>query len=170
MFDIADKLFPNILTLLAQLAATGVIYMLYRKYLHEPVMSYLDKQAEELNEAQGFAKTVEQDALAKEKQLEAEHQEKLEALRRSQQAMKREAELEREKVLKQAQEQRRQIMEQTELEIEKKKIALLKEVEDYVLELAVDVSTRTLENYSYDEDELYHSLEVELEQMNNETH
>lgn len=170
MFDIANKLFPNILTLLAQFAATGVIYVLYRKYLHEPVMSYLDQQAEELNEAQNFATTVEQEALEKEKQLEVEHQEKLEALRRSQQAMKREAEQEREKVLKQAQEQRKQIMEQTELEIEKKKIALLKEVEDYVLELAVDVSARTLENYSYDEDELYHSLEVELEQMHNETH
>ena len=46
---------------------------------------------------------------------------------------------------------------------------MLKELEDYVLETAVSVAERTLENYAYDEVEIYKSLEAELEQMHNET-
>lgn len=170
MFDIADKLFPNILTLLAQLGATGVIYLLYRKYLHQPVMNYLDSQAEELDKAQKFADDVEQEAQIKAEELEVEHQEKLDALRRSEEAMRREAEQERENILQRAENQSQRIMEQTETEIEKQRMEMLREVEDHVLELAADVTARTLENYPYDEDEMYDSLEVELEQMNHETH
>src|SRR5690625_3995716 len=102
MIDIAEKLFPNLLTLLAQLAATGIIYLLYRKYLHQPVMNYLDKQAEELNEAQNYAKTVEEEAQVKTQALEKEHQEEVERLKRAQQAMEVEARKEREKIIEQA--------------------------------------------------------------------
>lgn len=170
MIDIADKLFPNILTLLTQLGATGVIYLLYRKYLHEPVMNYLDKQAEELDKAQHLADDVEAQAKAKEQELEFEYQRNIETLQRSQQALKREAEKERNEILKQAEERSQLLMEQTDVEIEKNKKAMLDELEDYILEMAVSVAERTLENYSYDEEEVFNSLEAELEQMNNETH
>lgn len=169
MFDIADKLFPNVLTLLTQLGATGVIYLLYRKYLHEPVMNYLDTQAKELDEAQNLADNVEKQAIAKEKELELSYQRNIETLARSEQALKKESQREREEILRQAEERRQRLMEQTELEIEKQKQAMLIELEDYILETAVSVAERALENYSYDEEEIYNSLEVELEQMNNET-
>ena len=169
MFDIADKLFPNVLTLLTQLGATGVIYLLYRKYLHEPVMNYLDTQAKELDEAQNLADNVEKQAIAKEKELELSYQRNIETLARSEQALKKESQREREEILRQAEERRQRLMEQTELEIEKQKQAMLIELEDYILETAVSVAERALENYSYDEEEIYSSLEVELEQMNNET-
>ncbi len=169
MFDIADKLFPNVLTLLTQLGATGVIYLLYRKYLHEPVMNYLDTQAEELDEAQNLADNVEKQAIAKEKELELSYQRNIETLARSEQALKKESQREREEILRQAEERRQRLMEQTELEIEKQKQAMLIELEDHILETAVSVAERALENYSYDEEEIYNSLEVELEQMNNET-
>lgn len=169
MFDIADKLFPNILTLLTQLGATGVIYLLYRKYLHEPVMNYLDSQAEELDEARNLAENIEEKALAKEKELELEHQRNIESLERSETALKKESQRERDEILKQAKERSQRMMEQSKLEIEKEKQAMLVELENYVLETATDVAERALENYSYDEEEIYHSLETELEQMNNET-
>lgn len=169
MIDIADKLFPNILTLLTQLAATGVIYLLYRKYLHEPVMDYLDTQAEELDEAQNLAKDVEKQAITKEKELELDYQRNIDKLARSEKALKKESQKEREEILSLAKEQSKLMMEQSEFEIEKQKQAMLIELEDYVLETAVNVAERALENYSYDEEEIYNSLEIELEQMNNET-
>ncbi len=168
-FDIANKLLPNLLTLLTQLSATGVIYLLYRKYLHEPVMAYLDTQAEELDKAQGLADNVEKKALAKENELELEHQRNIDTLARSEKALKKESQKEREEILKQAEEQRKLMMEQSEFEIEKKKRTMLIELEDHVLETAVSVAERALENYSYNEDEVFNSLEVELEQMNDET-
>ena len=169
MLDIADKLFPNILTLLTQLGATGVIYLLYRKYLHEPVMSYLDAQAEELDKAQGLAEDVEREAKEKEQELELAYQRNIDTLARSEKALKIESQRERDEILKLAAERSKIIMEQTELEIEKERAMMLKELEDYVLETAVSVAERTLENYAYDEAEIYKSLEAELEQMHDET-
>ena len=169
MFDIADKLFPNLLTLLTQLSATGVIYLLYRKYLHEPVMAYLDTQAEELDKAQGLADDVERKAKEKEQELELAHQRNIETLARSEKALKQESQREREEILKLAEERSKLKLEQTELEIEKKRTEMMKELEDYILETAVSVAERTLENYAYDEAEIYKSLEAELEQMHDET-
>ncbi len=170
MVDITDKLFPNLLTLLVQLAATGVIYFLYRKYLHEPVMAYLDRQAEDLNKAHKYAEQVEEEALAKTQQLELEHQEKVEQMKRAQQALEAEAKRERDKILEQATLEKDIMLEQAQNEIEIQRAELITEVEDYLLDVALKLTERTLENYDYNETEIYHSLEVELEQMNNETH
>lgn len=170
MFDIADKLFPNLLTLFAQLSATGIIYLLYRKYLHEPVMSYLDAQSEELDKAQHLAEEIEQEALAKEKELVDEHQRSIEALERSREAMRRQVEKEREEILKQAELRSQLMIEQAEFEIEKQKVTMINEVEKHVLDIAANIAERTLENYSYSEEDVLQSLEAELEQITNETH
>lgn len=169
MLDIADKLFPNLLTLLAQLAATGILYLLYRKYLHQPVMDYLDRQAEDLNEAHHYARQVEEEAQVKTQELELEHQKQVERLKRTQEAMEAEANRERDKIIEQAEYEKEIMLEQAQNEIEIQRAELIAEVEDYLLEVALQLTERTLENYDYDETEVYHSLEVELEQMNNET-
>lgn len=169
MVDIADKLFPNILTLLVQLAATGIIYLLYRKYVHEYVMSYLDTQAAELNKAHLYAEEVEQEAEQKSQSLETEHELRTEQLRKSQEMMRKEAEKERDEIIKRAEAERNAMLQQARAEIEKDRVALLTEVEKHVLDLAVNVTERTLESYSYNEEEIFRALETELEQMNNET-
>lgn len=168
MVDIADKLFPNLLTLLTQLAATGIIYLLYRKYVHQHVLNYLDKQAADLDEAQNYAKEVEEEAEEKSKTLEEEYEEKVEQLRRSEQMMRREAEQERENILQRAEDEKENILRQGHNQLKKDREALLREVEKHVLDLAVDVTERTLENYTYDDEEVFQVLEAELEQMNNE--
>lgn len=169
MVDIADKLFPNLLTFLVQLAATGVIYLLYRKYVHEHVMNYLDNQAAELNRAQLYAEEVEQEADEKSRSLEREHEKKSEQLLRSQQMMRKEAEQEKASILKRAEAEKDAMLQQAQTEIEKERAVLLTEVEKHVLDIAVNVAERTLERYSYDEEEIFQALESELEQMNNET-
>ena len=170
MVDIADNLFPNLLTFLTQLAETGIIYLLYRKYVHEYVMKYLDKQAADLNAAQNYAKEIEEDATRKSKVLDDEYKERLEQLRRSEERMRKEAEQQREKILRRAEEEREVLLRNAHIEIEKDREALLREVEKHVLDLAINVTERTLESYSYDDDELFKVLESEMEQMNHETH
>ena len=102
--------------------------------------------------------------------LEKEHQEEVERLKRAQQAMEVEARKEREKIIEQATHEKELMLEQAHNEIEIQRANLIAEVEDYLLDVALNLTERTLENYDYDETEIYHSLEVELEQMNNETH
>ena len=168
MVDIAEKLFPNLLTLLTQLAATGIIYLLYKKYVHEHVMAYLDKQAAELSAAQNYAKEVEEEAAKKSNALDADYAKRTEQLRRSEELMRKEAQQEREEIIKRAEEEKEVILRSARIEIDKDREALLREVERHVLDLAVNVTERTLESYSYDEEELFKVLESEMEQMSNE--
>lgn len=169
MVDIAEKLFPNLLTFLTQLAATGIIYLLYRKYVHEHVMNYLDKQADELSKAQNYAKEVEEEATVKSKELDAEYETRIEQLRRSEEMMRKEAQQERAAIIRRAEEEREHLLRNAHIEIEKDREALLREVEKHVLDLAVNVTERTLESYSYDDEELFKVLESEMEQMSHET-
>ena len=167
MVDIAEKLFPNLLTFLTQLAATGIIYLLYRKFVHEHVMNYLDKQADELSTAQNYAKEVEEEATAKSRELDAEYEKRIEQLRRSEEMMRKEAQQERAAIIRRAEEEREVLLQNAQ--IEKDREALLREVEKHVLDLAVNVTERTLESYSYDDEELFKVLESEMEQMSHET-
>ena len=169
MVDIAEKLFPNLLTFLTQLAATGIIYLLYRKFVHEHVMNYLDKQAAELNAAQNYAKEVEEEATAKSRELDVEYEKRIEQLRRSEEMMRKEAQQERATIIRRAEEEREVLLQNAQIEIEKDREALLREVEKHVLDLAVNVTERTLESYSYDDEELFKVLESEMEQMSHET-
>lgn len=169
MVDIAEKLFPNLLTFLTQLAATGIIYLLYRKFVHEHVMNYLDKQAAELSTAQNYAKEVEEEATAKSRELDAEYEKRIEQLRRSEEMMRKEAQQERAAIIRRAEEEREVLLQNAQIEIEKDREALLREVEKHVLDLAVNVTERTLESYSYDDEELFKVLETEMEQMSHET-
>ncbi len=48
--DIMGKLFPDLRTMLVQLAATGVLFYLFRKYLWDTVSNYLNQRAEFLQQ------------------------------------------------------------------------------------------------------------------------
>ena len=124
MVDIAEKLFPNLLTFLTQLAATGIIYLLYRKFVHEHVMNYLDKQADELSTAQNYAKEVEEEATAKSRELDAEYEKRIEQLRRSEEMMRKEAQQERAAIIRRAEEEREVLLQNAQIEIEKDREAL----------------------------------------------
>ena len=44
--DIKELLFPNVLTMLAQLCATGCLFLVAKKFLWNPVQNMLDQRAE----------------------------------------------------------------------------------------------------------------------------
>ena len=46
MPDIASKLFPNVTTIIIQLLSTGVLLLVFKKYLWVPVQNYFAKRAE----------------------------------------------------------------------------------------------------------------------------
>ena len=169
MVDIAEKLFPNLLTLFTQLAATGIIYFLYRKYVHQFVLNFLDQQAAELDKAQNYASVVEEGAAENAKRLEAEHQEKVEQLRKSQLAMRKMAEKEKEAIIQQAEAEKDAMLAEARNDLAKERQQMIQEVEAHVLDLAISITERTLENYSYNEEEVFQVLETELEQMQHET-
>ena len=44
--DIAGKLFPNLTTLIVQLCATGVMFLIFKKFLWNTVREFMNKRAE----------------------------------------------------------------------------------------------------------------------------
>ena len=44
--DIAGKLFPNITTLVVQVCSTGIMLLIFKKFLWVPVQEYFAKRAD----------------------------------------------------------------------------------------------------------------------------
>jgi F-type H+-transporting ATPase subunit b len=60
--DIMGKLFPDLRTMLVQLAATGVLFYLFRKYLWNTVSVYLQKRSEFMQQQLLDAKQANEEA------------------------------------------------------------------------------------------------------------
>ena len=80
MLDIKELLFPNLITVLVQLCATGVIFALYMKYLHTHLLLILDKKDDANQAAYTEIETLNQQQELEKKQFEAEKSSQKEAL------------------------------------------------------------------------------------------
>ena len=65
MPDIAGKLFPNLTTLIVQLLSTGVLLLIFKKYLWKNVMEYFAKRADYIESTINEAKEMNEKASAK---------------------------------------------------------------------------------------------------------
>lgn len=165
MVDIAEKLFPNLLTLLTQLASTGVLYWLYRKYLHEPVVEFFDRQANKMTEAEDYAEEVQKRAEENEQEVAEQRQASLQQIETTKSKMMEEAERQRQELINQANEEKGQIVEDGRRQIEDERTKMVTEVEDHLVTVAMLMSQRALENYEVSDEQSLHSLEKELEKV-----
>lgn len=161
--DIASKLFPNLLTLLTQLLATGILYLAYRKYVHQPVMDFLSRQAEEIDQARQVAHQVEEGASRRQAELEANYQADQARLAQAKEAMVEEARAKGEEIIQEAQAERDYLISQAYEEIRQARLDMERELQEEALDLAVGVTQKTLEGYELDEDILYLDLARQLE-------
>lgn len=161
--DIAGKLIPNILTMAAQLCATGVIVFIYTKYMHAPVMKYLDARTSKMvddlaiaaqNKAESQtlleeAKLTQRELLAKSKVLE-------EQMRLS--AMK-----ERQEIIDSAQDEIQAQRARNQAMIQEERETLLKEQNKHVLELALLLNEKVLLQKEFNHDGAIDDLASALE-------
>ena len=64
MPDIAGKLFPNLTTLIVQLLSTGVLLLIFKKFLWKNVMEYFAKRADYIESTINEAKEMNEKASA----------------------------------------------------------------------------------------------------------
>ena len=62
MPDIAGKLFPNVTTLIVQLLSTGVLLIIFKKFLWVPVQNYFAKRADYIESTINDAKEMNEKA------------------------------------------------------------------------------------------------------------
>lgn len=160
--DIANLLFPNIVTVIVQLLATGVIYLLYKRYLHEPVQTYLTNRANliasELQEAEAMRDS------AKHKNIKAisEYQEAMDKIKVVEQQMIKDAQAQKKSIIASAQTEIDRRQAQLEQNFQEERAALYREAQQYVLEVAVDVNRKVLANVAVDDTQMMDALAKEM--------
>ena len=61
--DVASKLFPNMTTLIVQLLSTGVMFLIFKKFLWTTVQEYFAKRADFIESQMNEAKEMNADAI-----------------------------------------------------------------------------------------------------------
>lgn len=162
MPDIAGKLFPNLVTVITQLVATGIIYLMYKKFLHNAVLNYLNKR-EEFMLAEVQAATIQREEAEALKEQQTEDYKEAKA----------QLEVVKAEMLKTAQEQRDDIVKAGQVEVERRKLELelelesekkrmVSEIEDYVLNVAIEVNRKVLSGIKIDQKDMIDNLEKEI--------
>ena len=150
--DIASKLIPDIMTMFAQLCATGVIVFFYTKYLHEPVMKYLDARADKMAtdlSAAAQNKLESQQLLDEAKATQRELMSKSKLL---EEQMRLSAMKERQEIIDSAQDEIQAQRARNQAMLQEERETLLKEQNKNVLDLALLLNEKVLLKQEFNHD------------------
>lgn len=162
MFDISEQLFPNIITLLVQLGATGVIFILYKKYLHQVVLDIMDKKADAFQKEYVELEAIKLEQVEERTKLEAEKEEQISSYNEQKARLLVELETQRERLLKEAQDDAQALRDQASLSIEKERIAMLNSVERQIIDISSLMVEKVLDGYTFNEAQMINALEKEI--------
>lgn len=145
MKDIIHKLIPNVVTFCTQLGATFVLFLLYRKFLHQPVIQWLEKRAAFQLEKIQAAKDLE--AKAQEIHAEAKkHYEETVAYRQQMlNEAKQEALVVKNDILHEAKENANLQLDRAKSAIEVSKSEMLAEVKQEAIDIALKATEKILD-------------------------
>lgn len=160
--DIANLLFPNIVTVIVQLLATGVIYLLYKKYLHEPVQKYLTTRADLIASELSEAEAMRDSAVHKNAKAVKEYQEAMDKIKDVEKQMIKDAQAQKKTIIASAQVEIDRREAQLEQDFQEERAALYREAQQYVLEVAVDLNRKVLENVTVDDTQMMDALAKEM--------
>ena len=122
MPDIAGKLFPNLTTLIVQLLSTGVLLLIFKKFLWKNVMEYFAKRADYIESTINDAKEMNEKASAHLQTAEKEAREAASKYREILDQAKDDGQKVKQQIIDQANEEARAKIEQAQKEIENVKL------------------------------------------------
>lgn len=163
--DIAGKLIPNIMVMVVQLCSTGVIYLIYKKYLHGPVMNYLDARAlqMEANLTEAALNKVESVKVLEEtKETQRALLQKSKVL---EEQMRLSAMKERQEIIDSAQDEIQAQKDRNQAQLEEERSALLREQNQYILDMALLLNEKVLTKQEFNHDSALTDLESAMEQL-----
>lgn len=160
--DILEQLVPNVLTMITQLAATGVIFIMYKKFLHAPVLEYLDARKLKREEDLALAALAKDEARDLQYKTKKDYEQAQKDLTKLRENMLRDAELEKERLLADAKVEIESLKERNDQILENERRRLYKEVNQHLLEVASDINKKVLADYNFSDDEMLSALEKEM--------
>ena len=143
--DIAGKLFPNITTLVVQLLATGVMLLIFKKFLWKPVQDYFAKRAEYIESTMTDAATMKDEAKKFVEESEKQARDAAVQYQTIVNKAKDDANVIKQNTIDEANQVDKAKMEQANREIEYQKEAAKAEIREEIVNVAIDVATKVME-------------------------
>ena len=142
--DVTGKLFPNLATIIIQLLSTGVLLLVFKKYLWIPVQNYFAKRADYIETQMNEAASANEKA--KKLMIESEEQAKQSALEYQQivERAKADALKVRDDIVEQAKKEAASKIDQAQREIEVQKQQAREELKEEVVKAAIEVVSKVV--------------------------
>ena len=145
MPDIAAKLFPNPTTMIVQLCSTAIMLLLFKKYLWNYVLEFFQKRADfiegNINDAKAKNEKASEYLLESEKQAKEAAKQYKEIIDQA----KEDAVKAKSKIMDEANKQAQEKIEQARHEIESEKLAAQDEMKKEIVDVAVEVATKVMD-------------------------
>ena len=144
MPDIASKLFPNVTTIIIQLLSTGVLLLVFKKYLWVPVQNYFAKRAEFIEGTVNEAKDMNEKARALMEESEEQARQAAVQYREIVNLAKEDALKTKATIQEQANKEYKAKLDQARREIEAEKAQAKAAMKQEIVEVAIDVATKVM--------------------------
>lgn len=142
--DIAGKLFPNITTLIIQLCSTGVMLLIFKKFLWVPMQNYFAKRADfiesQINEAKDMNEKAKAFMIESDKQARESAREYRDIVEKA----KSDALKVRDDIIVEAKKEAASKIEQAQKEIEAEKVQARQDMKEEMVDIAMEVATKIM--------------------------
>lgn len=142
--DVLEKLLPNILTVITQLCATAVLFLLMKKFAWEPVKKIMAARSEYEQERLSEADRLLQEQQQLRQQAEDELEQASVKARETMQDARDEGERMKENIIAEGRERSRQLIEEAGKDIELQRSKMLDEVHQQIVNVAIDTTSKML--------------------------
>jgi len=144
MPDIAGKLFPNLTTLIVQLLSTGVLLIIFKKYLWKYVMQYFAKRADYIESTIQDANEMNEKASANLEVAQKQAREAAAKYREIIDQAKEDGQKVKQQIVEDANKEARQKIEQAQREIETEKQQAKEDIKHEIVDVAIEVATKVM--------------------------
>lgn len=142
--DIAGKLFPNITTLIIQLCSTGVMLLVFKKFLWVPMQNYFAKRADfiesQINEAKDMNEKAKAFMIESDKQARESAREYRDIVEKA----KSDALKVRDDIIGEAKKEAASKIEQAQKEIEVEKVQARQDMKEEMVDIAMQIATKIM--------------------------
>lgn len=142
--DIASKLFPNMTTLIVQLCSTGIMLLIFKKFLWVPVQEYFAKRADYIESTINEAKDMKEKAIVHINEAEKQARDAALQYHAIIDQAKEEGQKQKQKIVEEAQKEARSKIEQANKEIEAEKVQARSEMKEEMIDIAMEIATKIM--------------------------
>ena len=142
--DVTSKLFPNLTTLIIQLCSTGVLYLVFRKFLWVPVQNFFAKRADFIEGQINEAKEMNEKAKALMEESDQQARESAVEYREIVNRAKDDAQATKNKIIDDAKLEAQAKIAQADREIEAMKAKAHDEMKEEMVSVAIEVASKVM--------------------------